>query len=157
MNVSLDWFEVSMAAGVGMRRQIEAIRKSCQNQRPTAKSEWDSHILGAMGECAFAKATGRYWNGSVNTFRKGGDVGDTIQIRTRSNPTYDLIVREDDKDDAVFVLVTGEGISFAIVGWMKGKEAKKKKYLKNYGNYGDAFFVPQADLKSASELVLREE
>ena len=152
MNVNLEWFEVSRAALVGVARNVEAIRKGLQNARPTNEKDWDIHILGALGECAFAKATNRYWNGSVNTFKSGGDVGATIQIRTRSKHHYDLIVRDEDKDGDLFVLVTGGPHEFVIRGWMRASDAKKDEYRQDYGSYGAAYFVPQSRLAGIDSL-----
>lgn len=156
MRVTLEWFEVSRAALVGVSRNVEALRKGLQNARPTSESEWHIHILGALGECAFAKATNRYWNGSVNTFKAGGDVGENIQIRTRSKPFYDLIVRDGDRDEDVFVLVTGGPNEFAIRGWIPAADAKQDQYRKDYGGYGQAYFVPQAELRPIDPLVCKE-
>ena len=155
VNVRLEWFEVSRAALVGVSRNVEALRKGCVS-RMQVNDEWSIHILGALGECAFAKATNRYWNGSVNTFKSGGDVGDNIQIRTRSRHSYDLIVRDNDKDGDVFVLVTGGPHDFTIHGWMPAGEAKQPKFRANYGNYGEAFFVPQSALRPIDPLVCKE-
>lgn len=155
MNVNLEWFEVSRAALVGVSRNVEAMRKGCVNRLPV-NDEWSIHILGALGECAFAKATNRYWNGSVNTFKSGGDVGDNIQIRTRSKHSYDLIVRDGDKDDDVFVLVTGGPTEFAIHGWMPAREAKQPKFRANYGGYGEAYFIPKSALRPIDPLVCKE-
>jgi len=151
MQVALEWFEVSRAALVGVSRNVEALRKGCRNRLPI-HDEWSIHILGALGECAFAKATNRYWNGGVNTFKCGGDVGESIQIRTRSMHHYDLIVRRDDEDDDAFVLVTGGPHDFEVRGWMLGKDAKDDKYKANYGNHGEAFFVPSRDLLPIGQL-----
>lgn len=155
MNVSLEWYEISRAALVGVSRNVEALRKSCSSKF-RAGSEWDAHILGALGECAFAKSQNLYWNGSVNTFKAGGDVG-LIQVRTRSNPTYDLIVRQDDSSDDVFVLVTGGPNDFRVHGWMRGGDAKREEFLADYGHYGEAFFVPQRRLNPISDLRIRGE
>jgi hypothetical protein len=156
MRVTLEWFEVSRAALVGVSRNVEALRKGLQNARPTNENDWHVHILGALGECAFAKATNRYWNGSVNTFKSGGDVGDSIQVRTRSKHFYELIVRDGDRDTDVFVLVTGGPHEFTIRGWMPASEAKQPKFKANYGGYGDAYFVPQSALRAIDPLVCKE-
>ena len=152
MNISLEWFEISRAALVGVSRQVEALRKGL-HARLDIHDEWGAHILGALGECAFAKATNRYWNGSVNTFSMGGDVGAHMQIRTRSRHTYDLIVRDADHDDDCYVLVTGGPNTFQIHGWMMAADAKNPKYLANYGNYGSAYFVPKSELRAPESLV----
>lgn len=156
MNVRLEWFEVSRAALVGVSRNVEAMRKGCQETLKKSTDEWSAHILGACGECAFAKATNRYWNGSVNTFKAGGDVGDNIQIRTRSKHNYDLIVRDNDKDGDVFVLVTGGPHEFTIHGWIPAAEAKQEKFRADYGGYGAAYFVPQSALRPIDPLICKD-
>lgn len=155
MNVSLEWYEVSRAALVGVSRNVEALRKGLQNRLPI-NDEWNIHILGALGEAAFCKATNRYWSGSVNTFKSGGDVGGNIQIRTRSKHSYDLIVRDGDKDNDVYVLVTGGPNDFVIHGWMRCKDAKTPRFRNNYGNHGEAYFVPKSALLDIEPLVCKE-
>ncbi len=145
---------MSRAALVGVSRNVEALRKGCQNRMPI-NDEWGIHILGACGECAFAKGTNRYWNGGVNTF-KGSDVGKNIQVRTRSHHHYDLIVRRSDHDTDVFVLVTGGPHEFALRGWILASDAKQQKYMANHGGHGEAYFVPQSDLHSIEQLICKE-
>lgn len=156
MKVSLEWYEISRAALVGVSRNVEAMRKGLQSARPIGESDWHIHILGACGEVAFAKATNRYWSGSVNTFKTGGDVGGHIQIRTRSRSHYDLIVRDNDNDDDIFVLVTGGPAEFDVKGYMRASDAKSEKYRANWGNYGEAYFVPQAELHPIDALVCED-
>lgn len=151
--MSLEWYEVSRAALVGVSRNVEALRMNCRNQR-TASDDWGIHVAGALGECAFAKATGRYWSGGVNTFKAGGDVG-SIEVRTRSRHVYDLLVREGDKDSSIFVLVTGGPSEFLVHGWMHGRDAKQPAFRANHGNHGPAYFVPPAALRPMSELEQR--
>lgn len=150
MRVNLEWFEISRAALVGVSRNVEALRKHCQN-RNTVADDWGIHILGALGECAFAKATNRYWSGSVNTFKSGGDVG-SIQVRTRARHDHDLIVRNQDKDEDIFVLVTGGPGSFDVRGWVRGKDAKHAEFVANHGGHGEAYFVPRRALRPPEEL-----
>jgi hypothetical protein len=140
--IELSWSEVEIAAGVGMRRQIESLRSALPDKHGYEGEGWNIHIEGAAGELVVAKALGRYWDGSVGTFKRGGDVGN-IQVRTRSKITYDLIVRDDDKDDDWFVLVLGKIPTFYIAGYIQGVNAKNKDWLQTYGNRPPAYFVPQ--------------
>lgn len=156
MRVNLEWYEISRAALVGVSRNVEALRKGLQNTRPISESDWHIHILGACGEVAFAKATNRYWSGSVNTFKTGGDIGGHIQIRTRSKSNYDLIVRDNDNDNDIFVLVTGGPAEFDVKGYMRASDAKAEKYKANWGNYGEAYFVPQSELRPIRDLVCED-
>jgi hypothetical protein len=151
VKVRLEWFEISRAALVGVSRNVEALRKGCVNRMPI-NDEWSIHILGALGECAFAKASNRYWNGSVNTFKAGGDVGETIQVRTRRDHNWDLIVRNDDKSDDVYVLVTGGPQDFVVRGYVSGSDAKQDCFKADHGGHGEAFFVPQDKLRPIAEL-----
>jgi hypothetical protein len=137
--------EVEMAAQVGLRRQLEALRKGLPDKHGYEGDGWGIHIEGALGELALAKFLGVYWDGSVNTFKTKGDLGET-EVRTRSRSDYDLIVREDDREDAVYVLVVGKAPAYRVVGWMLGKEAKQDRWVRTYGGRTPAYFVPQAAL-----------
>lgn len=154
MKVTLDWSELELAAAVGLRRQISSMRDQREDKHGFSGPGWTIHIEGACGELAVAKALGRYWNGSVDNFR-GPDIPDQevraafgrIQIRTRSNAYYDLIVRPDDADQDVFILVTGRAPEFEVHGWIRGREAKQEMWLRTYGDRPPAYFVPQAALR----------
>lgn len=145
--------ELEAAAEVGSRRHIEALKRRLPDKHGYAKADpWQIHIEGACGELAAAKALGLPWDGPVNTFRRGGDVGD-LQVRTRSNHDWDLLIRPKDRPDDVFILVTGVAPSYVVRGWILGKHAQVPKYLKEYGGRPPAFFVPQRDLRPISELI----
>lgn len=143
-------WELELAGEVGVKRMARSLsngHEARHGARDATEGEaWWRHILGACGEQAFAKATGRYWDGSVGTFKDGGDVG-RVQVRTRSQHGWALIVRTDDADDDVFVLVTGMPPVFQVVGWITARDAKRDEWLKDYGQHGAAFFVPQAELR----------
>jgi len=158
--IRLEWFEIAMAAEIGNRRQIEAMRA---NKKPAysfldgsqTQDEWELHIQGAMGECAVAKYYRLYWNGSVNTF-KLADIDGKIQVRTRRKDYYDLLVRPADSDNDIFILVTGVVGSYSqsltIRGWCWGHEAKRKQWSKTHGNRPAAYFVPQNQLHDMGKL-----
>ncbi len=146
MRVTLSPYELSMAAQVGSRRQIEALTKGLPDKHGFGGEDgWTVHIEGACGEMAVASALGRYWSGSVNTFKSGGDVG-TVQVRTRSRHDYDLIVRRDDRDNDIFILVTGLAPRFEVRGWIRGADARRSEWLRTHGNRPAAYFVPQTAL-----------
>ena len=152
MTIVLSKAEVATAAIVGMRRHIEALWANRKDQHGfDGEDGWTKHIEGACGECAVAKHLGRYWNFSCNTFKAGGDVG-KLQVRTRSEPHWDLIVRPDDSGDDIFVLVTGKAPTFEIRGWMRGRDAKQSKWWTTPNSRPKQWFVPQAELHSIEEL-----
>lgn len=139
------------AAQVGVMRNVSAIRAGKTNQHGFDEDGWNIHIEGACGELAAAKALNIYWDGSVNTFKKGADVG-PYQIRTRSKHSYDLLVRNDDRDEDIFILVTGRAPEFVVHGWLSGRDAKQDRFLKDHGNRHPAFFVPKSELRPLSTL-----
>jgi len=152
MNVVLTWPELVIAAGIGMRRQIGALRKSLLNRHGLSEEDsWSAHVEGAAGEMAAARAMNRYYSGSVNTFKRDGDVG-KIQVRTRSRHDYELLVRPEDRDGDVFVLVTGVAPAFNVVGWLLGRHAKQDQWLKQHGGRPPAYFVPHAQLHPIESL-----
>ena len=152
MDVTLEWYEIQMAADVGVRRNVEALSKNRRRSFEGGLSTWDAHILGACGEMAFAKAFGLYWEAGVNTFKAGGDVC-AVEVRTRSRHDYELIVRDNDPDGRVFFLVTGGPNTFRLHGWIKSEEARRPEWRKNHGAYQPAYFVPHSALRSLDQLI----
>lgn len=156
IEVKLSRFEMFMAASVGIRRHIEALSRDLPDRHGfDGASGWQVHIEGACGEVAFAKAAERYWSGSVNTFKDGGDVGD-VQVRTRSRHDYDLLVRPGDPDTARFVLVTGTAPTYRVWGWIRGSVAKSPHFLRTYGDRPAAYFVPKSELHPVTAPALQE-
>ena len=96
---------------------------------------------------------GKYWGGSVNTFKKGGDIDSTEwEVRTRSKEGYDLILRDDDPKDRIYFLVVGVCPNYEIKGWIKGGEGMKSSFANNYGDFGKAYFVPEGSLNKIEQL-----
>jgi hypothetical protein len=143
MTTTLTKYELDMAAVVGVRRNVSAVARGRQHQHGmSADDGWRAHIEGACGELALAKYLGKYWDGSVDTFRSMPDLGD-IEVRTRSKPYYDLIIREDDDPSKVYVLVTGSAPDYEVRGWIRGEQARRDEWLQSYGGRPPAWFVPQ--------------
>jgi|LauGreDrversion4_2_1035121.scaffolds.fasta_scaffold301304_3 hypothetical protein len=153
MKVELNIPEFLNAINIGVLRQCSSLRRGLKDAHG-AKSDngWDMHIEGACGEAAVAKALNVYWSGTVDTFKLGGDLGKSIQVRTRSKDYYELIVRKDDRDDDIFVLVTGKAPKFNVVGWTFGKNAKKQEWMQTHGGREAAWFVPQKELHDISSI-----
>lgn len=144
--------EAHYAAMIGVARHIEALRANRPDRYGADEHDgWSLHIEGAAGELAAAKYLGVYWSAPVNTYSTGGDVGD-LQVRTRSRHDYDLIIREKDRDEDRFILVTGKTPHFRLRGWLTGAEAKTPQYLKEYGGRSPAWFVPASALHPIEDL-----
>jgi hypothetical protein len=157
MNVTLTEYELMQASMVGCLRYIAAIKRNYKSGTKF-KAGWSEHVEGACGEVAAAKALGAYWGGSINTFKTGGDLDSTgYEVRTRSEQNYDLIIRDDDPNDRIFILVTGQTPNYEIAGWLLAADAKQVEFKKDYGGYGPAYFVPRKHLRPMRELEVAHE
>lgn len=151
MEVVLDWFEVRLAAQVGLERAMRSLIRDSAPAAPDPRKSaregwWREGIEGACGELAVAKALGVYWNGSIDTYKLGGDVGE-LQVRTRSRANYDLIIRDRDRDEDIFILVVGTAPRFRIVGRIRGRDGKRDQWRRAHGGMAPAYFVPQCALR----------
>ena len=152
MKVTLLDYEMAQGANTGSLRHIGAIKRGYKN-KTKLHSSWNSHIEGACGEIAVSKAMGKYWGGSINTFKEGGDIDGTgWEVRTRSKQGYDLILRDDDPKDRIYFLVVGVCPTYEIKGWIRGGEGMLDRFVNDYGDYGKAYFVPESFLNNITEL-----
>jgi len=150
-HVVLDRDELAEAYSLAQRR-MDGVQKMGLLDKHGAAGHKNSeyHILGAKGEIAFRKFIGSSDPLTVNTFRSTPDVRN-YEVRTRSRDDFDLILRNDDSDHKIYVLVVGDGCRFRVVGWLRGSE-KYPHGQKTYGGRPPAWFVPQSALHDMSEL-----
>lgn len=152
VDVTLTSVETQQAAMVGALRHIEATKRGLSNRfGADPDNGWTLNIEGAAGELAVARVLDRYWGMPVNTFRRGGDVGQ-LQVRTRSRHHYELIVRSADRDTDIFILVTGRAPWFRVHGFMVGADAKRPAWMQRHAGRPAAYFVPQAALRPIEDL-----
>ena len=102
-------------------------------------------IHGAGGEIAAAKVLELYWSASVDTFH-APDIGKNTHVRTAGKDHYCLIIRDDAKDDEIYVHVTGRLPNYKVWGYIKAVNGKKDKYIKSPNNRPPAWFIPAGDL-----------
>jgi hypothetical protein len=107
---------------VGVARNIYN-RSKAATPRYGAYGLWNADIVGALGEQVVAKATDRYWSGTVGTRDYDGDVG-PWHVRASEPHTNRLLVHDSDPDDGLFVFVTGRAPCLAVRGWILGADAK---------------------------------
>jgi len=147
VEVTLDPHEFLYAAMVGVTRQIGNLRGRRQNRYGAEHEDpWRLHIEGACGEMAVARHLGRYWSGALGNL-KAADIGIGVQVRTRSQPDYDLILHPEDPDDDAFVLVTGCAPRFTLRGWIYGRDGKDDRWWQDPAGGRPAYFVPQSVLR----------
>jgi len=146
MQVILTPAEMMAGALTGIMRQVRALKNGFRDKHGAdAKSPWQWHIEGALGECVVAQYLGVYWDHSLGSF-KGADLGNRIQVRTRSQGWHDLIVRPDDTPEHAYILVTGQAPNYQVRGWIYGNEAQRPEWWKTLGDRPPAWFVPQEHL-----------
>lgn len=161
--VELNELELVLGGLVGVMRAAAAI---CRHRQNRAKgidetNRWTRDVEGALGEIAAAKALDLFWAGAAGadyraTKAEGGDVG-RLQVRLRIASCLDqtkrLIIQERDNAGDDFLLVVGRAPTYRLVGWHNAGEAKRHpEWIQNPGNYGEAWFVPQANLYPLSTL-----
>ena len=153
IKITLNKNQLKVGARTGSFRHIESLEKGLKHKhgKPEDKN-WEDHIEGACGEYAAALALREIYEPTVNTF-KAPDLLSGYQVRTRSRHYYDLIVRKNDSDDEIFILVTGQAPNYVVRGWLHGCDAKKEEWFKDYGNRPPAYFVPESELHSIEELI----
>lgn len=161
ITVRLTEVEWETACAVGTKRNRDSIRDGRKVAHGIDLADrWRSHIEGACGECALAKALGIFWLGSVDSFKRA-DLGGRLQCRTSSRRDGDLVIRGDDNEEHLYFLVCGEAPVFTVVGWLIGRDAKRDEWIKAPCNRPAAWFVPQAALRDLDEIraktVVREE
>ena len=150
MRIELTKGEQMKAASVGIWRNLQSMWRGAQPRWGQGGAAlWGSHIEGAAGELAVAKATNTYWSGALGDY-DADDVG-KLQIRTTHHTEGCLILHPDDADDRPFILVIGSLPSFRLAGWIMGRDGKAAKWWRD-GIARPAYFVPQADLRPMGEL-----
>lgn len=150
MFIQLNEDEFDLCVQVALRRQhsasVKRLKDSVKHKRDWVDS-LSGHIKGAIGEMAVAKALNLSWTGSVDVFKSVSDVGN-LEVRHRSRPDWDLIVRNGDSDDAIYVLSRGLPPSLIeVCGWIRGSDAKQKKWIQQHGNLRPAYFIPAEELQ----------
>jgi hypothetical protein len=129
--------QIALATGAAMARYDHAKGRGWNSVLPADKvDDRKGGILGAKGELAAALVLGVPWNGATVGVLAGPDLDKNLQIRTRSRHLWDLLVRDTDKDEDWFVLVTSEdGLEFWLRGCILCRRAKEFPMM-NIGGYG---------------------
>jgi hypothetical protein len=89
------------------------------------RDELAAKLSGYAAEIAAAEATGLsgpHWGLFGKGYRrrdKGHDIGLRTDVKQTRRADGYLWVREGDRPDHLFLLVTGEGPAFAVVGWQE--------------------------------------
>ena len=141
--ITLNYWEAFTACNVAINRRLQArFKKSPDSVFGVKKSDgWENDIEGACAEMAFCKIHGLYWDASVNTY-KLPDIPDTnIQIRSTTYDSGKLIIRENDPDNDIYILVIGQMPNYKIIGGIQGKAGKHERFLSNPNNQAPCYMI----------------
>ena len=147
--VTLSLAEMLHGTNLGVIRMYESHNHGGKHKHGFYNSNLDPlcmNVQGAIGEIVVAKVRNLYFMPTVNTF-KAADIGSNVQVRLRTKHEWQMIVRDDDDPDHIFVHVTGSGPVYCIRGWAYGKDVMKPEYRQNHGNRIESWFVPEEALK----------
>lgn len=155
--VELNADDFAMILHLAAQRSVESLRSN-RTDRLFEKNWLDAHkvhVLGALGEIAFAKWYGVYPGCRTMQFSgMAADVGEKYEIRHRYSNGHDLILREDTYPDRIYVLTRGVPPVIEIAGWCHGYEfSGNVEFSANHGGHGDAIFVPAEKLHDPKELL----
>ena len=152
IHVTLSPDEIHLAAITGVSRRIDSMKTGLNNQKQSDGSDWAIDIEGACAELAVAKQMNLFWNGHVQSF-KNADVG-VLHVRSTVHHDGHLIVKDNDPDDAVFMLVTCACPVYTIVGGISGARARivgNEVPMKR--GTGSTRWVAQKDLTEAERII----
>jgi len=153
IDVTLSFHEIAYAAQAGIMRRIDSMEKNLQKIQQAETSGWNIDIDGACAELAVAKALNMHWGGHVGSF-KAPDVGE-LHIRSTNHANGQLIIRKNDPDEYVYMLVICKCPDYKIIGGMSGRKAKAREITKGLNGKMDCWFIPQDDLFTAEEIFAR--
>ena len=152
-----DWL---YAAGKGCERQIDGAikrrRPGYGSPEKRTNDGWFWNINGAAGELCVAQWLGLSWDGAFGRLGDS-DVGNLVEVRTTPGHENPLRLHDDDKDDRVYILVTGIGPRWAIRGFILGKRGKNPEWFHdrpapaNRPTGRPAYWVPQDQLSVSFE------
>lgn len=138
---------------VAMARHTEAVNRGLPDRHGFTGDSFTIHQRGARGEAALAAwlFPDQDWELTVNTFHSQPDLPGHIEVRTRSRSKYELIIRQNDDPEAVYVLVAQVGEAWWLRGWIQGHQVHPE-WLQTHGGREEAYFVPHHALRDIHEL-----
>jgi hypothetical protein len=144
-----------LAKQEGTRRQDVNAAKGLRGRNGGAwqgSKALDIHLLGAAGEVAVASYLGlkEHLFKETEARRGSDDLPGNIDVKTRSNASYDLIVQKREDPKKKFVLVTIENQQTLIHGWCYGEEAMKEEFWADPARGRPAYFFPKKNLRCMS-------
>ena len=129
--VTLTEAEMREAALGGIERRLDAMRRGRRSTHPETpdykQAWWQSHVVGAFGEFAVAKAFGLPWNPTIGQVDQR-DVGE-FEVRTTELPNPVLRYRGHNDPNAKYILCAYRGNQVLIHGWLPGYTVRDLGYM----------------------------
>jgi hypothetical protein len=147
---------VFLSAGVQERAWEEGRRRETEGQRLGMTHTYGmdpakgmtNHRLGALAELAMATFLNVPWEPSEGA-TKEPDLPPDWQVRATDKARGSLIVRGNDPEEHRYALVIQDSPGwFLVVGWIRGKHAKRDEYRRAAAGRPAAWFVPQGALRT---------
>lgn len=152
IHVELTPDEIYGGAMVAVHRKIASIfnrKKPCKTSTKDTAG-WEFEIESALAELAVAKVYDRYWTGSIFDREVARyDVSDW-QVRHTAHRNGALLIYEEDFDEDMCFLVVGLVPKYTIVGRIRIRDAKDKRYWKKNCKT-PCYWVPQTALTPCRE------
>jgi hypothetical protein len=155
--VELTQSQIDLANKEAIRRQTENEAKGLKGRNKaasTGKKALEFHKLGCIGEIAVASYMGL--DSEVFTLdrplRGSCDLPGNIEVKTRSKHDFDLLIQITDDPNKNFVLVTHDGKTTKIAGWIRGHDAMRREWIKEYVRGRPCYAVNQTKLRPIETL-----
>jgi hypothetical protein len=100
-------------------------------------------------EVVVARYFGLDYSIEESCFKRKADVGEGLEVRWTHYDNGQLIVRGNDRENDIAVLVVGRSPNFKIAGWIPVTVARKPRYKNGIES---SWFVPQNNLAPINEL-----
>jgi hypothetical protein len=158
VRISLSSEQLAAANAEAVRRQTENEAKGLRgrNRAPAVgEKALAMHRLGCIGEMAVATYMGLqdYVYGDKVPIKNSADLPGELEVKTRAKHGYDLLIQIDGDPNKIYVLVTHEGRDTELVGWIRGKDAMRKEWIKEYVRGRPCYAVKQSSLKDIESLL----
>lgn len=150
--------DLALAEAEAVRRQSQNESKNLRgrNKAPNrGEKALKMHLLGCLGEVAVAELLEmrEHLFQAQNAVRGSADLPGNIEVKTRSKHAYDLLVQLDDDLRKTFVLATHEGGNVVQVwGWIRGREAARKEWIREFVRGRPCYAVPQKALNPVESI-----
>ena len=153
VKITLGPEQLALAEAEAHRRQLQNESRGLRgrNKAPDkGEKALKMHLLGCIGEVAVADYLGlqEHLFKAQSPVPGAADLPGNIEVKTRSKHNYDLLVQISDDPNKIFVLSTYEGGDTThIVGWIRGQDAMRKGWIREFVRGRPCYAVPQGELQ----------